>query len=414
MAYADAVAPQLEVVEDLLTGFFDEAKSLYNEFKKVKSSEVSGRNNRMPILLRPGGGGGKVDLDNGNLGAGGAPKFDYTAMTPVDFTYNIAWSLKSKFTTDSTAKSVVDVVQLTIAESIKEQQVRIDKHLHTSGTGILAQISSGGGTTTWVMSASSTYPFGAYLLRPGMPVSVFAVGQGTLRGSAVIVTVDRQSATVTVDSDPSTSNTDVVCVDGLSVAANTWTYGIPYWNNNSTAGSYLGWTRSSYPEVRTPTVNANGAALTPDLINELLAYVDSELGEEVTNTGDYFWYLNPKRHYDLTQYLTMISEVELSGDNGQIDAGHSRKKNRKFSGIRIVTSPNADPTRLDLIDKDNVQRVVYREPGWLKSGGQTIHLVPNTSSSYNATEISYLIVSQQFAAKNPRRGGFISALARTI
>lgn len=411
-SYNDVVAAQIENVTPLLTGMFDQAKTLYSRFQKIMVSEQSGRNNRMPMLLRPGGMPQRVDLDNGTLGLGSGPKFDYTAMSPVDFTYNIAWSLKSKFTTDSTKKAVVDTVQITIAEALKEAQVNIDKYLQSSGTGLLAT-ATGYGTGTYTCANA----WGVQLLRYGIPVTVWVDStQAALQnaGYDVIDAIDYQAKTFHIATGLAGGTSgNVIGPGNLPASSPVWIYGIPYNHNNSTSGSFLGWTRSDYPEVRTPTVNANNGALTPDLLNTGLAYLDAALGEDVTDTGDWFWYTNPKLHYNLIQYMTMISEISLSGDNKQIDAGYSRKTQRKFAGFPIVTSINADPTRVDFFDAKNWIRAVYKDIGWLRLGGSTVVPVPN-STSYNATEISFLTCSHQFAIRNPRRGMYISNLQATI
>ena len=75
----------------------------------------------------------------------------------------------------------------------------------------------------------------------------------------------------------------------------------------------------------------------------------------------------------------------------------------------LMTSTNADQSRIDLIDLQNWMRGTYKDLSFLKLGGSTVLPVPN-STSYDATEISYLAWSQQFACKNPRRGGYISGL----
>lgn len=408
--YADVVAAEVEAVTPLLTGFFDMEGGLYTEFDKVQVINQSGRNNRMPIMLRPGGKALAVDLNNGSLGAGGGPTFDFTAMSPVDFSYNIAWSLKVKYTTDSDKKAVVNVVQKTIAEGVKEARLRIDKYLQTAGTGILATIASGGGSTTWTCNTGS---FKNRLVRFGDQVSAYAANQLTLRGQANVTGIDYQAGTITVDADPGTSNTDVVCVGGLTALPPVWIYGLPYNHNNSNSGTFLGWNRANYPEVRTPTVNANSAQLTPDLLNQLLVLIDGELGEDVFDTGKWFWYTHPKQHYALVQFMTMISEISLpmgGSGNGQVDLGHTRRKNRVFGGIRIKTSINAAQDRVDLIDGSNWVRAVYKEIGWETfSDGKTVRPVPGTNT-YLAQEISYMTCSHQFAIKNPRRGGYISSL----
>lgn len=415
-SYTDVVATQVESVTPLLTGMFDTAKTLYNRFQKIQVSEQSGRANRMPMLLRPGGQARKIDLDNGDLGTGSGPIFDYTSMSPIDFGYNISWSLKSKFTTDSNKKAVVDTVQMTIAQAVTESQIRIDKYLQTAGTGALAQATGYGGTRTYTCDNAQ----GVRLLRFGDPVTIWEssaqAAWASTAGQSTVTAIDYQAKTVQVaDATGSSYDADdCIGVGGLPASSPVWIYGLPYNHNNAATGTFLGWDRSNYPEVRTPTVNANGSALTPDLLNTGLAYLDGELGEDVTETGDWFWYLNPKLHYNLVQYMTMISEIEIGGTNSQVDLGHSRKKNRRFADIPIVTSINADPSRVDLIDGKNWLRVVYKDFGWLKLGGSTVLPVPNSTGSYNATEISYMTCAHQFAIKNPRRGMYISGLTPTI
>lgn len=417
-AYADVAAVQIEAITPLLTGFFDEEQGLYEKFEKIQSKSQSGRSIRMPIEIRPGGSMRAVNIDNGPLGTGTAPKYDYTLMSPVDSVFALSWSLKSKFTTDSDAKAVVDTVQRTIASGIAEAKIHVDKHLNATAAGVLATstaYSDGGGAGQSVVTCNNA--LGVRLIRFGDPLSFYtSAAQTTYHGTATVVGIDYQAKTVTLDVQNATSgfvSGDVLCVGGLTATPPTWLYNVSYHHNNSASGYWLSWDRSKYPETRTPTFAGGGNAFTVEAANALLAYLDGELGEDVTTTGNWGWYMNPKTHFSLVQIMTMISEIELSGDNAQVDLAFSRKKQRKLCGFPITTSINADPTRVDFFDYKNWLRGVYKELAFQRLGGSTVLPVPN-GTSYDASEISYLLWSQQIAMKNPRRGAYVSNLINAI
>ena len=408
-SYADVAAVQIEAITPLLTGFFDEEDSLFSKFEKVQSQPQSGRAIRIPIELRPGGKLRSVSLDNGTLGTGSGPVYDYASMTPVDSVFALSWSLKSKFTTDSDSKAVVDTVQRTIASGIKEAKLHVDKHLQTTGTGILATVTAKGSAPTYGVAGNG---FGARLMRYGDPISVYDATQSAYRGEVYVAGIDYPNETVTLSSTLSAAidTTDKLCVGGLTATPPAYIYGLPYHHNASTSGTWLGWTRANYPEIITPTVAAGSTNLTISMVHKLMALMEGELAD-VFETGNWSWYMHPKQHFQLLQLMTQISEIHLpmGSGNGEVDLAFNRKRQRMLAAVPVMTSINADQRRIDLIDLQNWMRGTYKDLSFLKLGGSTVLPVPN-STSYDATEISYLAWSQQFACKNPRRGGYISGL----
>ena len=418
-SYADVSAVQIEAITPLLTGFFDEEMGLFERFEKIQSKSQSGRNMRMPIELRPGGTLRAVNLDNGALGTGSGPIYDYQEMSPVDTVFALSWSLKSKFTTDSDQKAVVDTVQRTLASGIEGAKIHVDKHLQTAGMGALAVMTSysDNGTASVCTCANSR---GVRLIRVGDQVTFYSdTTQGTHVGTVdpIVTAVDYQAKTFTVNlatASTGAASTTTVAVGGLTAATPTYIWGLPYHQNNSATGTWMRWNRANYPECRTPTYDAGGNNLTLEAINTLLANLDGELGETVTDTGNWIWYMAPKQHQQLITLMTMISEIELGsaqkGGNPEVDLTFNRKRQRRLAGFEVVTSINADPTRVDFIDTKNWLRGTYKDLAFQKLGGSTVLPVPN-STSYNATEVSYLLWSHQFAMRNPRRGAYISNLA---
>ena len=80
-----------------------------------------------------------------------------------------------------------------------------------------------------------------------------------------------------------------------------------------------------------------------------------------------------------------------------------------LASIPVMTSINADNSRIDLIDLQNWMRATYKDLGFLSLGGRTV-LPKVGSSTYTFAEQSILGWAHQFACKNPRRGGYISGL----
>lgn len=415
-AYADVAATQIEAITPLLTDFFDMEMGLFERFDKIQSKSQSGRNLRMPIELRPGGKMRAINLDGGSFGTGSGPQYDYQEVSPVDSAFVLAWTLKSKFTSDSDAKSVVDTVQRTLASGIEGAKIHVDKDLQTSGTGILATVTSYSFSTNSTVTCANDR--GVRLLRVGDDVVVYQANQGstvrtgTYSSGAGIISIDYQAKTFIVAGEiGSCTGGDLICRGGLTATPPVWIYGLPYHHNNAASGTWMRWNRANYPECRTPTVAGGSNLLTLDAIYALLANVDGELGEQVTDTGKWIFYMSPLQHRQLVSLMSMISEIELGkSGNSEVDLAFSRKKQRTLAGFEVVTSINADPTRVDFIDTKNWLRGTYRELAFQKFGGSTVVPVPN-STSYDTTEMSALLWSQQFVMKNPRRGGYISALA---
>ena len=412
-SYDNVVAVQIEAITPLLTDFFDMEMGLFERFEKIQSKSQSGRNLRMPIELRPGGRMRAINLDGGSVGSGSGPVYDYQEMSPVDSSFNLAWTLKSKFTTDSDDKAVVDTVQRTLASGIESAKIHVDKHLQTTGTGILATVtaysysSSGSPTSTKMATITCNNARGVRLLRVGDPVTVYQANQSSTKrvisndaGSTdgVVINIDYPGKIVYLDAEVSSCvSGDLICVGGLTAEPPTWIYGLPYYHNNANSGTLLRWNRANYPEARTPTYAAGGANLTIEAIHTVLANLDGELGESVTDTGKWGWYMNPVSHRQLIQLMTAISEIELGGaskgGNPAVDLAFSRKNQRTLSGFEVITSINADPTRVDFIDFKNWVRGVYKELGFQKFGGSTVVPVPNSTSLRHDRNVCAFVVT---------------------
>src|SRR6185437_10256514 len=96
-------------------------------------------------------------------------------------------------------------------------------------------------------------------------VQVYDSTLTTNRGTATVTAVTKSlggAQTITVSAVPAgTVATDVLVVDGVSGAAPTFIYGIPYHHNTATTGTWMGISRAN-PYAVANGINANNAALT--------------------------------------------------------------------------------------------------------------------------------------------------------
>ena len=291
------------------------------------------------------------------------------------------------------------------------------------GALYLVSATTNGSNTVYTCAA----PFGSQLIRVGQTVQ-FSTNSSTYtyRGSAPVVAVDYANATFSVlttnvpTSTPITS--DFVFPEGLFavapgtagiVALPSFIYGLPYHHNDATTGTWLTLNRPDFPELVTPSVNANSGSLTTTQPQVLLAKIEMALGQQALDGAKLFWYLHPKQHVAYVQLAQLISEVTLgsNGNNGAVDVLHSRKDMRKMCGIEVFPSINADPTRIDLIDGNNWIRGTYLDTQVMTMAGMTKLPVYGATGGFGGAELFYIGQASNFATKNPRKGGYIKSLA---
>ena len=407
MANSDALAVQLEVVAKLVSEFYEFEDALCSRFQKIMTMDQSSRDLRIPIPMAPGGKFRQGSFDGGGMGRGSGGNYQVATLTPIDQWIALEINDKVALTTDSTVKSIADIVAREVGQQMAEFKNYKDALLQTSGTGILGTV-----TSFAVLTATLATPFYAQLLRQGQPITVYNAAQTTLRGTATITAIDQVAGTITIDADPGVVATDKICLGGLTATPPTSLFGLAYHHNSASTGSWLGLSRVTYPGVRTPTVTASSSLTTvhPQL---LLAKMELALGSNIFDTGKWFWYMHQSQHLAWVELGQLISEIHLqqnNAPNGAVDLLMSRRQMRRIAGFEVMTSIHADRTRVDMIDSENWLRGTYKETGLHSMGGQTKLPTYDATGGYGNSSLSYISNSEQYAVKNPRRGGYVSGL----
>jgi hypothetical protein len=358
------------------------------------------------------------------MGRGTGSQWASFALAPV-YLFNvceISWLAQAS--TDSKSKGLFAVKAQEMKNSLDAAMQGIEGLINADGSGMIDQIPT---TATITTGASSSIA--------GMNVAVaftdqqqvnFYSSAGVLRtgGSATISYVDGPSQTLYFSTDLATitglATTDYVVVKGatFSLAGGASVLGIRAWDVNSNTGTIGGLSRSSYPgRLSTPTINLNGAAITPGLAQRAEVLLGRALGPDADSIKSGIWYGPPEQAFaqsNLQYNVQIVNANQVSGDKTM---DMSKKYfSDTFGGRKYHKSWTAIPSRMDLLVMDNWY-IGELSPLELYDfgGGNVVAPVPDAAGGANG---SYL-TSHMFAYNTcfnlanaaPRAGLFVQNAA---
>src|SRR5688572_18509144 len=103
---SQVAALELERVLPKVQLAFERDDKFYARIKKRPAEQISNRQMRVPIELRPGGSFGYFDPNGGDLGRGDGPTFDKAVLNCVFMKFAIEYTKLAQWATDSARKSV--------------------------------------------------------------------------------------------------------------------------------------------------------------------------------------------------------------------------------------------------------------------------------------------------------------------
>ena len=145
--------------------------------------------------------------------------------------------------------------------------------------------------------------------------------------------------------------TDYIVVNGASYGAGNSILGIKAWDVNSNTGIIGGLNRNAYPgRLSTPTINLQGAALTPGIAQRAEILLGRALGPDAEGIKTGIWYGPPEQAFaqsNLMYNVQIINAQEIGGDKTHDMAKKSFADT--FGGRRYHKSWNASNNRMDLL-----------------------------------------------------------------
>jgi hypothetical protein len=417
VAEAQVIGLEMEKVAPKVPVLFDRDDVFYSELEKATDVEVvSDRAMRVPLEMRPGGYFGQFNPDDADLGVGDGPQFDKGTISVCHLKYAVQWSKLAEWGTNDKRKAVVDAFERILASAMPEFRRNVDALCQQSGSGVLGTVSAV--TTTTLTNdtyALSTDGFGAKLMRFGQFINVYDTTLATQRtatgGEAKIVFYDLVNKSIQVDRTVTgVTATDKCVISGVSGASPVSLLGIPYHATNSTSGTWLGFTRSTTPEIRANRVNANGALALP-FARLAINKIGDRVGIKERKMKLEAW-MHPAQvqaYEQLGQLVQFIDRAKDSSDKMELYFGDG--ENMQMAGAKVRPHFLWDKTRIDFINTKLWGRSELYPAGFYKSkDGRRFFELRGPSGGVKTSDVFYLCVSFNLYAKNPAAIAYIDGL----
>lgn len=413
LASSQAAPTYLEKLRPAAGILFERDNTLFSKFEKNSGVEkVSPRSMRLDLKIRPGGKAGVYNPDGGNLGRGSGTTRVEALVSPIFFKFACEVNKLVEYATNSAEKAVENVAKDEFKNGIAQFRSFLEKLLQGAGDGVMATIASGapltGASAVWTVDK----PYAFYF---NQDVQVYLANLSSSRGTATITQIDVDAGTITVDVGPAgTIATDVLLPAGLSGANPVSLYGLKYHHSNASTGTWLNLNRATYPEIRTPRVNAGNSSLVTGHVRLALNKIRKALGVDAMEGQKAVAYMNVEQEHAWEQLGITISEIIREGSQDMPDLLFNKKGS--MGGVPMLTSINADPLRIDFIVLKNWIRAVIKDIDLYEEGGETVFPVTATSGAdaggLVAAKLFYWDYGVQIANQNPRMGSFIDALTK--
>ena len=413
MNYASITTTQLEEVEAALPVLFDRDDKFYSMIEKKNVKKVSNKNMRIPLEISPGGYFGHYDPDGGDLGRGAGSSFTEATISTVHFRHALEWTHKSDISTDTGRKAIVSAFKKIVANAMPDFRRHVNAMCMTDGTGVLGTITSvstGSSVDTYTLTTDG---FGAKLLRKGQKVGVYASGLGSKRvpaagaGDVEITYVDIPNKIIKVAEVTAAAAGDLITVGGLTATPPVSLLGLPYHHSVSTAGSWLGMTRASYPEIMSNAVNAAGEF---NLSHARLARnkIGDRLGSDSIPKLVAMMHPAQKQAYEEVGQLVSVIQKSAKAESLDLYFGDSMQ----LAGSPVKEDYSWDKTRIDFVNLSTWGRAEMEAVRfYTDANGNRFFAARSSDGGVAAANMFYIVTSFNLFNTNPAASAFIYGLS---
>ncbi len=405
---SQVTALELERVIPKIRTLFERDDKFFANIKKRDVEQISNRQMRIPLEMRPGGSFQYFDPNGGDLGRGGGQQWDKAVLSCVFMSENIEYTKLTQWATDSDRKSITNAVKKLTATALDELRRQLDSQLMQSGNGVIGTISAvstSSGVDTYTLGTDG---FGARLIRFGQVVQVYDTTLATFRGKGTVTQYDVANKQIQVTpAIASSQNTDVLVTDGLtSPSSLPALYGVPYHHSNSSSGTWLGFPRSTTPEIRSNRVNANSGTLTMPMPRLAINKIGDRIG--IDNNFNPAAWMHPAQKQAYEEIGQLMSAIWKEPKQQGLDLYFDKMQ---MAGAPVKESFNWDRTRIDFVVDSVWGRGEILPIGFYKSDGRNIFELRSASGGVAAADIFYMVVGMQTFVNNPAGTAYIDALA---
>lgn len=392
---------------------YEGSKTFCSRLKKNNDVEIVGRRTiRAAKKTAPGGQFRTFNPDGGDMGRGSGGSWEVTTMTTQPMLLALEKTKSAAWETEQSELAIKNAVQEQLTDGVSEFATHCDRHLMGSGNGVLATVSSGGGTATLTM----TTPNRSRWIRENNKYTVYDTTLTTNRGmiELAIGGNDKSTGIVSIVNSPvnpvvaNIVNGDVLMVDNISGATPTWLFGLRYHHNSAATGFWMGLNRANFSGLRTTQVAAGGPLMpthTRQLKNRMALMRD-----DCFKTGSWSFFLSPAQQQAYEELSLQITTRERAGTARTGPELLDNVDEMKIDGMECVVSSNADPSVIDLIRWDNWWRGETVQFGLYTIDEIDTFPIYGASGGIAAADISYFCQLAQFGTDDPMLGGYVSGL----
>jgi len=407
---SQVVGVEMERVVPKVPTLFERDDTFFSHIEKRPAEVVSNRLMRIPLELRPGGNFGHFNADNGDMGRGDGPTYDKATISPAFLKEGFEMTTLSQWVTDDKRKAVINSFRQLLAKAMAEFRRNCDSLTMTDGTGVLATITTvttGAGVDTYTLTTDG---FGARLLRYGQTVDIYSADLLTCRTSGngtKISFYDSANKTVKVTAVAGAIATDLIVVGGLGgITPPVSIKGVKYHDSNASTGTWLGFDRSTTPEIRANRTNANGGQLTLPLPRLAINKAGDRVGMDGIGKLQAWTHPCQAQAYEQLGFLTTV--LNNPGEDRKLDLYYGGAK--KLAGAPLMEHFSWDKTRIDFIDMQRWGRAVMKEAGFYEQGGKRIFEIRGSSGGVQTSNIFYLVTAFDLFMNNPAGATYIDNL----
>lgn len=401
-------ALELERVVSKIQVLFERDDVFFSHIQKKDVEVISNRLMRIPLELRPGGKFQYVNVNGGDLGRGGGQQWDKATLNSVFVSQNIEYTKLTDWSTNSDRKAIVSAVRRLTATALDELRRQLDAQLMQPGTGVIGTVTTdtpAGGSNVITLTTDG---FGARLMRFGQDVQVFDTTLTINRGSGTITQWDVENKTISIT--PQIAGViagDLIVTKGITTPLSLpGIFGVPYHHSNSSTGTWLGFSRSTTPEIRSNRVNAGGSAFSLPFPRLAINKIGNRVG--IKNGFKPEAWMHPAQKQAYEEVGQLVSIIQKQPKEESLDMYFDKMQ---MAGAPVKESFNWNPTRIDFINNSVWGRAETYPLGFYKTDGRNIFEIRGASGGVATSDIFYMMVGTQFFVTNPAATAYIDLLA---